>query len=87
MKGHENPGRPCPLCGGELYFGTATIPFVLGKNVAVIKDVPAEVCESCGEPFLHAEATDSVSELLAKARSSGAEVTVMSYGSASSAAA
>ena len=25
-----------------------------GKTIAVIKQVPAEVCYSCGEPFLQA---------------------------------
>jgi hypothetical protein len=43
----------------------ATIPFVLGKTIAVIKQVPAEVCDSRGEPFLQAEATDLVTSLLA----------------------
>jgi YgiT-type zinc finger domain-containing protein len=57
----------------------ATIPFVLGKSVAVIKQVPAEVCDTCGEPFLHAEATDAVSLLLDKALASNAEVSVMTY--------
>jgi len=45
----------------------ATIPFVLGQAVVLVKHVPAEVCQSCGEPFLHAEATDVVVSLLATA--------------------
>jgi YgiT-type zinc finger domain-containing protein len=67
--------------------GLATIPFVLGKLVAVIKDVPAEVCDTCGEPFLHAAATDTVTALLARARTMGAEVTVLTYGPPTDAAA
>jgi YgiT-type zinc finger domain-containing protein len=59
-----------PLCGGRLSSELATIPFVLGKNVAVIKQVPAEVCDTCGEPFLYAEATDVVSSLLDRALAS-----------------
>jgi len=65
----------------------ATIPFVLGKTIVVIKQVPAEVCDSCGEPFLHAEATDAVSELLDKALASNAEVSVMTYPAGTPAAA
>jgi YgiT-type zinc finger domain-containing protein len=65
----------------------ATIPFVLGKTIAVIKQVPAEVCESCGEPFLQAVATDAVSELLDKALASSAEVSVMTYPASTPAAA
>jgi YgiT-type zinc finger domain-containing protein len=79
MTGHAGAPKPCPLCGGRLSFERATIPFVLGKTVAVIKQVPAEVCDACGEPFLHAEATDVVSSLLEKALASSAEVSVMTY--------
>jgi YgiT-type zinc finger domain-containing protein len=65
----------------------ATIPFVLGKTVAVIKQVPADVCDSCGEPFLQAEATDVVTSLLDKALASSAEVSVMTYPAGTPAAA
>jgi len=79
MTGNAGASKPCPLCGGQLSLELATIPFVLGKTVAVIKQVPAEVCDTCSEPFLHAEATDVVSSLLDKARASSAEVSVMTY--------
>ena len=79
MTGHAGAPKPCPLCGGQLSVQLATIPFVLGKAVAVIKQVPAEVCESCGEPFLHAEATDVVTSLLDRALASSAEVSVTTY--------
>lgn len=55
--------------------------------MAVIKQVPAEVCDACGSPFLHAEATDVVSSLLEKARASSAEVSVMTYPAGTPAAA
>jgi hypothetical protein len=63
------------------------MPFVLGKNVVVVKQVPAEVCDTCGESFLHAEATDVVSALLEKALASSAEVSVMTYSAEAPAAA
>jgi len=44
-----------------------------------IKQVPAEVCDTCGEPFLHGDATDVVTALLDKALASNAEVSVMTY--------
>jgi YgiT-type zinc finger domain-containing protein len=77
----DSPGArtSCPLCGGQLSVELATIPFVSGQSVVVIKQVPAEVCDTCGEPFLHAEATDVVSSLLEKALASSAEVSVMTY--------
>ena len=33
----------CPLCGGEMNDGIATLPFLMGAKVAVIKNVPAEI--------------------------------------------
>lgn len=79
MTGHAGGSKPCPLCGGQLRAQLATIPFVLGNTIAVIKQVPAEVCEACGEPFLQAEATDAVTSLLDKALASNAEVSVMTF--------
>lgn len=79
MTGKADAPRHCPLCGGQLADGTATIPFVLGDGVAIIKQVPAEVCDTCGEPFLHAAAADVVTSLLEKARDSSVEVAVMTY--------
>ena len=79
MTGYAGASKPCPLCGGQLSVELATIPFVLGKSVAVIKQVPAEVCDTCSEPFLHAEATDVVGSLLEKVLASSAEVSVMTY--------
>jgi YgiT-type zinc finger domain-containing protein len=87
MSAHENPNKPCPLCGGTLIKEPATIPFVLGRHVAVIKDVPAEVCDTCAEPFLQGEAVDAVTALLAQARAMGAEVTVLTYAAPAVAAA
>jgi YgiT-type zinc finger domain-containing protein len=58
---------------------TATIPFVLENTVAVIKDVPAEICANCHEPYLTGEVTDRVVELLRQLRSLQTEVSVVSY--------
>jgi YgiT-type zinc finger domain-containing protein len=87
MNVRENHDKTCPLCGGPLVEGLATIPFVLGRHVAVIKDVPAEICDTCGEPFLHGSATDIVTALLRQAQAMGAEVTVLTYASPAEAAA
>lgn len=79
MNGHENHDKPCPMCGGNLNLGVATIPFMLERHIVVVKDVPAEVCDTCGEPFMRAIATDAVFTLLRRARDMGAEVTILNY--------
>ena len=70
----------CPLCGGRLVpHQTATIPFVLGDSVAIVKNVPAEVCASCHEAYMVGEVTDRVAALLKHLRSLQTEVSVISY--------
>jgi YgiT-type zinc finger domain-containing protein len=77
---HESSSGRCPLCGGRMVPAqTTTIPFLLEDTIAVIKDVPAEVCASCHEPYLTGEATDRVVELLRQLRSLQTEVSVVSY--------
>ena len=77
---HANSEGRCPLCGGRLVPNQkATIPFVLENTVAVIKDVPAEVCASCHEFYMTGEVTDRVTELLRQLRSLQTEVSVVSY--------
>ncbi len=59
--------------------GLPTIPFVLGKVVVVVKDVPAEVCRSCGEPYLTGVATDRLLVLLRRFVRLPLKVSVTSY--------
>ncbi len=76
----ERDSGRCPLCGGRLVpRQRATIPFVLENTVAVIKDVPAEVCASCHESYVAGEATDRMTILLKQLRSLQTEVSVISY--------
>jgi YgiT-type zinc finger domain-containing protein len=54
----------CPLCGGRLRHGLAAVPFLLPDSVVLIKDVPAEICANCHEPFATGQATDGIIGLL-----------------------
>ena len=75
----EEDKKICPLCGGELYEGLATIPFVLDSIVAVVKDVPAEICEECDESYMKGEAVDKIEELLQNLEAMAVEVSVIHY--------
>ena len=55
------------------------MPFVLGKTVVVVRDVPAFICQNCDEPFMTSRATDVVTELLSRLQSLGAELSIVSY--------
>ncbi|MEE8507149.1 MAG: type II toxin-antitoxin system MqsA family antitoxin [Kiloniellales bacterium] len=55
----------CVFCKqGDTRPGEATVTLQRGETVVVVKEVPADICENCGEYYL----SDSVSEkVMAKA--------------------
>ncbi len=48
---NANPGR-CPLCGGAKRPGVTTFAVDLKFGVVVVRDVPALVCETCGDAWI-----------------------------------
>ena len=45
----------CVICKtGTVKFGTATYPVVRDGHTYVLRDVPAMVCQQCGEPYFDA---------------------------------
>lgn len=78
-KPEENNKKICPLCGGQLREGLSTIPFVLDSIVAVVKDVPAEICEECDESYMKGDAVDRIEELLQNLKNMAVEFSVIHY--------
>jgi YgiT-type zinc finger domain-containing protein len=79
MTGAPANPNPCPLCGGRLKKGVATIPFVLDNTVVLIKGVPAEICRSCHEPYTTGKVTNRLTSLLNQMRALQTEVSVIAY--------
>ena len=44
--------RKCPLCGGRISDGTTTFTADYGDGLFIARNVPAEVCDQCGEAWL-----------------------------------
>ena len=76
--GTENHSQ-CPLCGGRLKVGNTAVPFVFDQMVIVVKDVPAEVCANCHEPYVTGAVTDRLTDLLNRLRALQTEISVVSY--------
>jgi hypothetical protein len=55
------------------------MPFFLSNTVALIKDVPAEICSSCHEPYTTGQVTDRLVDLLKPLRTLQAEAFILSY--------
>lgn len=78
MTGEPENDR-CYFCGGKVEPGLATLPFVFGSQVVIVKQVPAEVCVQCGESLIASEAAATVDGLLKQARRSGFELSLLTY--------
>lgn len=70
----------CPLCRqGELRPGVADKVLSLGGMTLVVKDVPASVCETCGERYFDADVTQRLLDLARDAARDGVVVDVRRY--------
>jgi len=53
-----------------------------GSTVLVVRGVPAQVCDNCGEAYLSADAVDRLQQMLAAAAQDGVQVEVREYAAA-----
>lgn len=79
MTGKLENNKRCPLCGGRLKPGTATVPFLLRHTVVLVKNVPGEICSNCNEPYASGRVTDQIVNLLSPLRTLQAEVLIVAY--------
>ena len=79
MAGELEERKNCPLCGGRLKSGISAVPFVFEGTVIVVRDVPAESCRSCHEPYVSGKVTDNLTELLTRLKALHTEVSIVSY--------
>jgi YgiT-type zinc finger domain-containing protein len=82
MIGELERNNRCPLCGGRLKQGMATMPFVFSDTIVLIKDVPADICASCHEPYVVGKVTDRLTSLLHQLRAVRTEVSIVVYSDA-----
>jgi YgiT-type zinc finger domain-containing protein len=70
----------CVICkSGETAPGVTAVVLQRGETTIVIKLVPAEICDTCGEYYLSEETTRRVLELAENAIAQGAEIEVLRY--------
>jgi YgiT-type zinc finger domain-containing protein len=54
----------CEFCGGQTVQRRMTKQHWFHKQLYVIEDVPAEVCQECGERYFHAQVLDRIDQIL-----------------------
>lgn len=70
----------CALCKqGETVPGVVTVTLQRGETTVIIKGVPGQVCEICGEYYLDAPTAQRVLELGEAAVKSNAEVQIIRF--------
>ena len=71
----------CPLCKGRMELGKTALPFdIENGRVIVILNVPARVCEQCGEEYIDMEVARKVEKLLDQVQRDGVKMGFVEYG-------
>ena len=70
----------CVVCHhGETRPGSTTVTFHRAGQTVVVNEVPAEVCENCGEAYVAEDVTEQVLQIAAEARKAQAQVLVRDF--------
>ena len=70
----------CTLCRhGETQSGFVTVTLQRGGTTIILKTVPAEVCDNCGEYYLASDVTARVMDRAEAAVKNGAEVEIVKF--------
>ena len=70
----------CVICKhGETMVGTTTITLEKGKSTIVFKDVPAEICDNCGEKYVDSKTTKKLLQKAKELVKSGTQVDIRTF--------
>ncbi len=70
----------CVICRlGATKPGSAVVTLQRGTTTIILKEVPAEICENCGEYYLSAEVSRQVLASAEEAVRGGAEVEIRRF--------
>jgi len=64
---------------GDTQPGTTTVTFHRDGRTLVVNEVPADVCENCGEAYVAEDVTAELLRMVAEARQAQAIVLVRDY--------
>ena len=70
----------CFMCKGTLHEGFSTFTTDMGSSIVVVKNVPSDVCEQCGEVSYNSEVAKSLEQIVQNIIGSArAEIAVVNY--------
>jgi len=72
-----NDNSRCPLCFGSLVSGRTTYTVDLGFGIVVVRDVPAMVCDQCGEDWIGSDTAEELERITNEAKQKHLQVNVL----------
>ena len=70
----------CVICKqGGTALGTVTVTVERGSTTLVFKNVPAQVCENCGEAYVDEATTDRLLDTAETALAAGVQVEIREF--------
>ena len=69
----------CFMCKGELIEKKVNYMVDLEKTIIIIKDVPAKVCDQCGEQYFDDETSQNIEKIVNRLKDLSTEVTIINY--------
>jgi YgiT-type zinc finger domain-containing protein len=73
----------CPICKqGQTAPGVTTVTFDRPGTTILVRDVPAQVCDSCGEAFVDSAVSASLLAQANDAARAGVQMEVRAYAAA-----
>ena len=70
----------CRMCkNGNTATGTHTVTLEKNDTVLVVRQVPADICENCGEYYLDADVSTTLWEMVNRAVKHHAELEILNY--------
>lgn len=73
----ESLKSKCPLCGGQKKPGKTIYSVDLGFGIVVVRNVPATLCDQCGEEWISPEVASQLERLVEEARRKKLQVEVV----------
>ena len=70
----------CTTCKDQMVHGKTTLTFDKGPHeTIVIKEIPAMICNQCGDAYIDMDTSKRVEELVLKAENDGIKMGFLAY--------
>ena len=69
----------CVMCKGNMKRGTTNYPIDRDSQFLLIKNVPALICDQCGEIFIDDNVFEKIEEIVESAQNSNVEIEILRF--------